>query len=179
LYSQIIMDVARSVIAAGFTRLFFLNGHGGNEVPAAAALAELVATDDRADSCYLTFSSWWSVGRDGVEPKRHGMATPAIAHACEYETSMVLYLRPELVKQRDAVQAPPALDTAWYSTEYGGRVSVYRRFGRLTASGSMGEPSQATAQKGESMFAAVVDEVVKYLDDLAKWPPLPVLRKRS
>src|SRR5688572_24627419 len=122
LYSQVIADVARSIISAGFRRIFFLNGHGGNEIPASAALAELVATDDRAESCYLTLSSWWQVGREALDPKRHGMATPSISHACEYETSLVLYLRPELVNLAEAKCAPPALDTSWYHSEYGGRV---------------------------------------------------------
>jgi creatinine amidohydrolase len=176
-YSQVIADVARSIIAAGFKRIFFLNGHGGNEIPAAAALAELIATDDIAENCYLTLASWWQVGRDALDPKRHGMATPSISHACEYETSLVLYLRPDLVRLAEAKCALPVLSTAWHQSDYGGRVSMFRRFHRLSASGAMGDPSAASAEKGSSILNAVVDEVVAFLDDFAKWPDLPVLRK--
>src|SRR5438067_4410151 len=43
LYTSVIKQIVRSVLRAGFKRLFFLNGHGGNEVPVSQALAALVA----------------------------------------------------------------------------------------------------------------------------------------
>ena len=178
LYSDLVQEVARSIIAAGFTRIFFLNGHGGNEIPASAGLAELIATDDRADGCYLTFASWWRVGSDGLRPKHHAMTTPAISHACEYETSMLLFLRPDLVKMDQASCGVPALDGGgWYHSEYGGKVDMFRRFHRLTAPGSMGDPTAGTAEKGRSMLDAVVDETVRFLRDFSKWPPLPPLAR--
>ncbi|MCA9427968.1 MAG: creatininase family protein, partial [Candidatus Omnitrophica bacterium] len=39
LYSQMIKSVANCILDAGFKRLLFLNGHGGNKVPAAQALS--------------------------------------------------------------------------------------------------------------------------------------------
>jgi creatinine amidohydrolase len=177
LYSQVVAEIARSILAAGFRRIFFFNGHGGNEVPASAGLTDLIATDDRAASCYLTFASWWQVGREALEPKHHGLTTPAISHACEYETSMLLFLRPELVDQSQAKPAAPALDSSWYRSDQGGRVKVFRRFHRLTAAGSMGDPSAGSAEKGKSMMDAVVNDVVAFLEDFAKWPELPVLKK--
>lgn len=177
LYSQMIQEVARSVMAAGFTRIFFLNGHGGNEVPAQAGLTDLIATDDHADNCYLTFGSWWQVGKAALDPKRHGMKTGGISHACEYETSMLLFLRPELVQLDQARAHTPVLSSEWRnSPQHGSRVSMFRRFHRLTATGSMGDPTAATAQKGESMLDAIVEDVVKFLTEFATWPPLPSLR---
>ena len=49
LYSQMVTTIAISVLRAGFRRLFFLNGHGGNQVPGAQALSELVAENDAAN----------------------------------------------------------------------------------------------------------------------------------
>ena len=174
LYSEMIKDVARSVIAAGFTRIFFLNGHGGNEVPGAAALSDLIATDDRAESCYLGFGSWWQVGRDAMEPKRHGMTTPTITHACEYETSMMLVLRPDLVKLENAAKIQPPLSSPWRA-----KVGVHRRFHRLTPSGNSGDPTAATVEKGKSLFDAVVEDVTNFLTDFATWPALPVLKPNA
>lgn len=177
LYSQVIAEMARSILTAGFRRILFLNGHGGNEVPASAGLTDLIATDDRAASAYLTFGSWWQVGREALDPKRHGLTTPAISHACEYETSMLLLLRPELVEMSAAKRSTPALDTAWYKSEEGGRVKVFRRFHRLTAAGSMGDPSVASAEKGRSMMEAVVNDVAAFVEEFAMWPELPILKK--
>jgi len=87
LYSKIIITIAISILQAGFRRLLFLNGHGGNEVPVAQALAELAAQDDDANNAYLTYSSWWAVGGEGIKPDKHDLTTPFVSHACEYETS--------------------------------------------------------------------------------------------
>lgn len=175
LYSQVIQDVARCIMGAGFERIFFLNGHGGNEVPVSQALSELVAIDDDADGRTLAFASWWSVARDAIGPEHQGMATPRITHACEYETSLILAIRPDLVQQGRAVDALPALSRAWASSEGGGRVHTFRRFHRLTASGNMGQPTAATAEKGQALLEAIIGEVCAFLEDFAKWPALPAL----
>jgi creatinine amidohydrolase len=120
-------------------------------------------------------SSWWSVGRAGIDPKKNNMTTPMVSHACEYETSMMLALRPDLVKLDRIRMAPPAIDNEWFKCEYGGRVSVYRRYRRWTAAGSQGSPDKASPEKGESMLRGVVHEVVTFLNDFAKWPELPTL----
>ena len=101
---------------AGFKRLFFLNGHGGNEIPVGQALAALVAESDQADDAYLAVASWWAVGRDALEPKKLNLTTPGISHACEVETSMMLAIRPDLVDQAKAIEPSPVLERASGST---------------------------------------------------------------
>lgn len=178
LYSQVIQSIARCILRAGFTRIFFLNGHGGNQVPAAQALTQLVAECDKADAAMLAFASWWAVGREALKPEKHGMGTPAITHACEYETSMILALRPELVKLHLAKEAPTTLANDWWKNESGGRVTVFHRFHRMTAAGSMGKPTLATPEKGESMLNGVVNDTVSFLDDFRTWSDLPAIGPR-
>ena len=183
LYSEMIKSVARSVLRAGFTRMFFLNGHGGNETPGSQALTELVGEDDNADAAYLVFASWWHVGRDALAPERHGMTTASLSHACEYETSMMLALRPELVDLPAAREGLPVLDSPWFRSGAGavggGKVRLFRRFHRLTASGSHGKPTAATQAKGQSMLKGVTADVVAFVRDFATWPDLPSLRGRD
>lgn len=177
LYSQMIIEVVKSILRAGFKRIVLLNGHGGNLTPATEALTELVAMDDVADDAYLTLSCWWQVAAEGIKADKHGMATPSISHACEYETSLVMALRPDLVK-KDRIQAhAPPLESKYFHSDYGGSVTVVRRFHRLTASGSMGSPQDATAEKGESLLNSVVDEVVGYVEELMTWPNLPPIKR--
>src|SRR4029077_11078858 len=56
LYSENIKWIARCILKAGFKRILFLNGHGGNETPAAQALTELVNENDEADAAHLIFA---------------------------------------------------------------------------------------------------------------------------
>jgi creatinine amidohydrolase len=172
LYSDMIKSVARSVLRAGFTRIFFLNGHGGNEIPAAQALTELVGDDDTADAAHLAFASWWQVARDSITPGPHQMTTPAITHACEYETSLMLALRPDLVHLTAAQEYPPPLSSPWYHSEHGGRTRLFHRFHRLTISGSMGRPTAATPDKGGTLLNAITADVVAFTRDFAAWPHL-------
>ncbi len=172
LYSQMVTTIAISVLRAGFRRLFFLNGHGGNQVPGAQALSELVAENDAANDAYVTFSSWWHVGREGIRPDRHGLTTPFVSHAGEYETSVMLFLRPDLVHMDRIQFQGPRLNDRWQNIEYGGPVEVYKRYSNLVAAGSMGSPQAATTEKGKGMVDAVVDEIVCFLEDFQAWPHL-------
>lgn len=173
LYSQVIKQIVASVLRADFTRIFLFNAHGGNETPCAQALSELVGECDRADDAYLVFSSWWRVGSEAIKPDKHGLTTPFVSHACEYETSMMLFLRPDLVQMNQIDQGKPVLDSPFFNFEYDGRVGVYRRYHRLTSSGVLGEPSAASDAKGRSLFDAVVADVVAFLEDFTTWPDLP------
>jgi creatinine amidohydrolase len=179
LYSEMIKQVVRSILHAGFTKIFLFNGHGGNETPATQALSELVAESDQADAANIVFSSWWQLGRESLKAEKHGMSTPGITHACEYETSMMLALRADLVKQDAAIESPRVIDSPFLSGDAGPRVRLFHRFHRLTPSGSMGKPTAATAEHGRSLLDAVVGDVVAFLEDFATWPLLPPLHERK
>jgi creatinine amidohydrolase len=172
LFSAMVRAVAESVLRAGFRRIFFLNGHGGNEVPASQAINELVADDDTANDALVVFGSWWHVGRDAIKPEKHGMKTRAVTHACEYETSMMLHLRPDLVHMDRFRETGPRISDGWANTEYGGKVTVYHRFATRSASGNMAKGNEGTPQKGEGMFKGVVADVIAFLDDFRSWPLL-------
>lgn len=174
LYSEVIKSIAKCILSAGFRRILFLNGHGGNKVPAAQALSELVCECDAADDAYLLLTSWWELTGESLSA---GMDSPSLSHACEYETSLVLALRPELVNLDRAREGPMALSNDWVRTEgtTASRVAMFRRFRRLTAAGSMGKPTKATAEKGQRILELTVDELVSLLGEIADWPDLPAI----
>jgi creatinine amidohydrolase len=175
LYSRVIQELATSILSAGFRRLFFLNGHGGNETPTAQALTELASMDSAAREAHLVMSSWWSVGRP--DAKNLGLQTDAVSHACEYETSLMLRLRPDLVKIDKIKDAPPMPAQEWMTGEK--QVGIYRRFALMTAHGNLGTSSAASAEKGGRIFDAVVNDVVAFVESFAEWPlPKPLGPKR-
>lgn len=175
LYSQVISQLARSVLDAGFRRIIFLNGHGGNHTPASQALCELIAQDNRADDAYLVLGTWWQLAQDRLSASQHHMTTPAISHACEYETSLMMAIRPDLVKLDQARRCEPPWQSRFFDPEYDGKVAVFRRYHRYTASGSMGQPAQASATKGRSLLDAAVQETIAFVKEFSAWPELPAV----
>src|SRR5438477_2041558 len=95
-YLDLLKDLAGCFIAHGFTRIVFVNGHGGNIVPSQQALFELKQQHrDRRELLLLALTYWDSAGC----PAEHipGLVQRQMGHACEWETSMILRLNPALV----------------------------------------------------------------------------------
>ena len=61
----------------------------------------------------------------------------------------------------------------------GRRVKMFRRFHRLTPTGSMSDPTVASAAKGEGMLQGVVNEIAEFLKEFPTWPELAAMGARS
>lgn len=180
LYAEVIQAITLCILHHGFHRLFFLNGHGGNITPAAHALTDLIAVDDRADAAEIGLASWWTLASESMQPKEANMVSPHLTHACEYETSLILALRPDLVDlskiPTDATekQRPWANDPRW-----GGHYEGFHRFHRWTSSGHMGKPQAASAEKGEQLLANITDTLVDFIKDFSKLPKMSIMPEKS
>ena len=176
LYSSIIGNIVRCFVRAGFRRIFFLNGHGGNQVPGHNAITEMANSCDSCDQVYMAFSSYWTIAKPVMGAKQHGMESEQLSHACEYETSMMLALHEDLVVLERAKAASPAIDSPFFRSQEGGRLAIAGRFHRETSTGAMGQPELATAEKGSSLLDAIVAEVSACIADFATWQHRPVLK---
>ena len=176
LYVEVLKKTVRCFVRAGFRRILLLNGHGGNIAPGQVAITEMANSCDECDNTLITFASYWSLAGDAWKPEDHGLETPFVSHACEYETSMMLVVAEDLVRLEEARAGSPVIDSPFYHSELGGRVSVAGRFHRSTPTGAMGSPEKATAGKGESLLAAAVDQVAAFIDDFLTWEQPDVLK---
>ena len=170
LYVEMIKNLVRCFVQAGFQRLLFLNGHGGNIAPAQVAITEMVNSCEACESALIAFSSYWTLAEDQFSPERHDLDSQQLSHACEYETSMMLATKEGLVHLEDAQSGPPTIDSPFFHSEHGGRVTLARRFRNMTKSGSLGQPDSATAEKGESLLRAATGEVVSFVREFQTWP---------
>jgi len=180
LYAEILQSLARCLLQHGFRRLFFLNGHGGNAIPAQLALTDLVATDDRADASTMAFASWWVLSSNQLTAEAHKMNSPKLTHACEYETSLILAIRKDLVKMAGLPTGDVEKIRPWMANpKWAGKVEGFHRFHRWTASGHMGEPASATAEKGLSLLDSATETLAEFIEDFSKWPRMPRLAQRN
>lgn len=169
-YVRVLVDIVEGLIRHGFRRILLLNSHGGNVTPGNMAIYEVQMRHRDMAGLWLVLGTWF------------GMAAPQVAaidtleqkhvtHACELETSMILSVRPELVRLDAARGANIPFESAFWSPDSSGssRVSVPRRFEQVSATGALGHPEVATAEKGDLLYAAVVPEVVAFVREFARW----------
>jgi creatinine amidohydrolase len=150
-YEQVLVDLLTPLLRDGFRRVLILNGHGGNIDPLRVALRRLDVDFPRA---ILTGAAYWDLAsaelaRLCVGPRQE------MGHACEIETSMVLHLRPDLVKldraKNDPDDTPGGLEG----------LSWPRDFARRTDHGVVGYPELADAERGRLMLEAAVKKVAE------------------
>jgi len=172
LYISVLEKIVEGLVADGYSRIVLLNGHGGNVVPGSQAIYNVTQRHDRPD-LWVVLCTYWLTAAQGIR-KVDIMETDRLTHACEYETSMMLVLRPDRVNMGKAVGGLRDFPSAYYSPRSPSvsRVAVARGFHDMTTNGAMGDPSLATAAKGEALLNAIVPEICDFLTEFATWPPL-------
>ena len=142
--SAVLQDIASSVNRAGFRRLVFLNGHGGN-----VGLLDSLARDIHQETglmCFTIQPSYWLQAPFDItdDEKRFGI------HAGELETSLMLKLEPTLVKIDKAIKHFPDFPTS--DLHFFGAASVAWLFHEWSSSGVFGDATLGTAKKGEQLL---------------------------
>src|SRR5579864_1198597 len=154
-------DWCRSLAAHGFTRLYFLNGHGGNVATIEAAFSELYAEASyagrpRGFACKLM--NWWDL--KGVMriatrqfPTGHG------SHATPSEIAITQWAYPDAIKA--ANYAPQIAPT--------GPIREAADFRARYPDGRMGsDPGQATPEKGGELVALSVKALIAEVEEFSR-----------
>ena len=172
-YVRVLVDVLESLVGSGFRKIFLLNAHGGNITPGHMALYDVQMRHREKQDLWLAFSSWWTIAAPQVAAIT-GIQQEMVTHACEQETSMILALRPELVKPDAAQGANIPFESAFYCPDFSrpSRVTIPRAFNQLSVTGAFGHPEIATVDKGNALFNCAVEEVVAFIREFAQWKEL-------
>jgi creatinine amidohydrolase len=160
-YLDLLGDLIDNLVVHGFRRVVLLNGHGGNIVPSQQAVFEARQRYRQRDDLLLLASTYWLLGG-----KPHQVDTTLtqdrMQHACEWETSMILHLAPNLVgdlSQLEPVPAGVAFEPAtrgWITKE-------------RSPLGYIGDPRRATALKGQTLFGVFSQDLVTFLERVIAW----------
>lgn len=171
LYTQVIVDIVGTLLQNGFRRIVLLNGHGGNITPVKQALAILSADFDETTPVNIALVTYWELAGKpfaGEAP----MESPALSHACEYETSMMLHLFPDKVSMEKAARAqrPPSNGyIPWEDDEPYRGVTLFKQTAYISSNGSSGEPQKATAEKGAHLIGKATEALVTFLRAFGEW----------
>lgn len=154
-FKKYVMDVCLSLKYYGVTKIVVVNGHGGN----LAALTE-VAREMREQDVFVSIFQWWPAA-EMVLPKifsdeeRH--------HAGAEETSVNLALHGHLVnkdKLRNEKLRTDPLKASGFTLPFDSIDD--------TPSGVFGKQTTASAEKGKTVFKAVLDLLVKHVELMKK-----------
>lgn len=155
-------DLLTPLLEDGHQRVMLLNGHGGNIDTLRMALRRL---QPRYLNRLLTGASYWELAEKELAALAEG-ARKSMGHACEFETSMVLALRPELVR-RDQIKDDPLAEEPALRGLY-----IAEDMKQRTDHGAVGFPQRATPEKGRACLKAAIDRTVEVVQALLR-KPLP------
>jgi creatinine amidohydrolase len=171
--AAIVRDVCLSVTRHGFRRLLIVNGHAGNR----GVLADAVQSIGRESSAIVATIDYWSLAAGAVAELRES-PPGGMAHACEFETSLMLHLRPDSVRTELITREIPEPRFSLERLDLFQRapLSVQWQTDALSTSGVLGAPDLATPEKGRAFFDAAVAGLAELVDELRAAPPPMAVR---
>ena len=154
-YEAAMDDLCTALIGYGFKNLMFINGHAGN-VDMVNYLARRYQRECNVKCGQI---DWWRFaaanGNEIFDLKGH----LAHGHASECGTSVMLYLRPDLVDMSKATRIEPPLEFYQDFTD----VIRYIPLSAKTPNATVGDATIATAEKGKALIDRCVDRIVAYM----------------
>lgn len=155
-FSALVSDICLSLAENGINKIVLLNAHYGND----AILASVVQTvADKVPKDTLIYSlSYWLVLDD------------EIGHADANETSLMLAIRPDLVKMKNAKGGSIKIGSLKSNKKLVlSRITTLpSSFPKITSSGVWGSPRNASGKKGKTMLDQISRRLADTINDIEK-----------
>jgi len=146
-YRRVIEDIGWSLKQHGAKHLLILNFHGGNKTPIQLAVNRL----QREIGIETHFIHWTSFARDLVVK---WAKSEDWGHACEYETSLTLLFRPDLVRKEKIEKQ---------RVKRRKRTQPLRYWEDFSEQGGTGDPTKASAEFAKHLVEEVTQRILKDL----------------
>ncbi len=155
----ILDDVISTLNRQGIKKLMILNSHGGNNFKPLVRELGL-----KFPEMFICFSNWFQSLDKSAYFKNEG------DHADEMETSVMLYIRPELVLEKsfwgegkEKKNRIKAFQEGWVWTE--------RKWSQVTTDTGIGDPSESTSDKGRKYLDAVTKKMADLIYNISMIDP--------
>ncbi len=150
----VLIDVVDSLCVQGIKKILILNGHGGNDFK--QSIREIQIDYPEIFLCTL---DWWRI----MDNEKY-FSEPG-DHAGEMETSNIMYINPDLalpVSEAGDGQTRnfklKAIKEGW--------VWAQREWTKISDDTGVGNPKQATREKGQKFLEAVTNKIAGFLVEL-------------
>lgn len=152
---HVLEDIARTGLKNDFDAILLLNGHGGNIPLMNGAVSTIGAEHPDVEVLGLTYFQLASVFIDEIRDSPPG----GMGHGGEFETSLMLYLYPDLVREDEieGTMMDEPYEQGINDMFAGGPLAVYRGFEEYTTTGAIGSPEQSSADKGKQIYERLGD----------------------
>lgn len=135
-FRSYVRDIIGSLAHHGFDRVVVVNGHGGNAAP----LREVCARVTRDGDAFAVPFTWFEALEDA----------PEMGHGGPVETSLIRFVRPDLVREDRTEEAQAGASDRW--GEWIAGVNVAYDADEFTESGVVGDPGAGDADLGEGLL---------------------------
>ena len=157
---NVVLDVIEALEEEGVRKVVIVNGHGGNTATLKATLREHADRNAPNEGAFVCLTSTFGAVPDEVADKIEHPSD----HAGEEETSRMLHLRPDLVREEEFESFPvqePIID----ELNSDGVYFVPPWHGYLPESAG-GETTESSAEKGELLVDGAADWIADLLVEL-------------
>ncbi len=161
-------DIVDSLTHQGFRRILLVNGHGGN-----TGIVDVLSSKlghRHYGAARIAGLTYFQLARELIAELRRS-ERGGMGHACEFETAMVQYLHPDLVRIERAEATYPDPGSNYLTTDLLGSSAIrtYHDFADLSPSGTLGDPLLASPEIGSAFFDAVVGALSAFINDFRNW----------
>jgi creatinine amidohydrolase len=149
-----VRDVLTSLTSHGWRKIVLVNGHGGN----VGALREVCADVTRHEEAYAVPFTWFDA-----------IGATAMGHGGPVETAMLRAIEPELVHDERITEARAGASDGW--GEWVSGTNLAFDSAEFTNSGAVGDPSEATTERGEELLERATAALVTLLEAVEERDP--------
>ncbi len=157
--ANFVFDIASSLKYHGIQKLVIINGHGGN-IPTLTDVLRRIRDELGIEVALV--NPWILIG-DIIQKV---LETDIWGHACEFETSTALVEIPDKIRidkiRKPTLKIPSVRHIAVWEKN---RVITPWNTDEFTDTGSIGDPTKASREKGEILFNAMLERTLEFIKD--------------
>ena len=166
-----VLDITLSLAHHGFEKILLADGHGSNMPILDLAARKTVIQSNALCACFI----WPSLILEEIREKRESEFPGGMAHAGELETSVYLHLNKDAVEMAKARKEIGFQKSKyyWHDLAGGPKVRMMDWWTRFSKTGVVGDPTVATAEKGEFWFEAAVENLIEFVREFRAFEVRP------